>query len=312
MTPGVAGRALAALEAQPRLTALLGAMAIAFSGIFYRYSGVSPSSATVFRCLYALPFLAFLAWRETRSQGPRSRRSHLAAIAAGAFFASDLTLYHHGVQFVGAGLGTVIPNLQVVIVAIAGWLLLGEHPDRRTWLAMPVAVLGVLLISGLLEHGAYGADPPLGVAFGLGAGASYAGYLLIIRQGNRDGRRPFGTLFDASATTVVVAALAGLAVGDLDVVPSWPAHGWLIALALISQVAGYGLINVSLPRLPAVLTSVLLLAQPIATLIFSGILLSEAPSALQIGGVVLILGGVLLAAARRTASPVAEGVPEPS
>ena len=125
------------------------------------------------------------------------------AIAAGVFFASDLTLYHHGVEFVGAGLGTVIPNLQVVIVAIAGWLLLGEHPDRRTWLAMPVAVLGVLLISGLLEHGAYGADPPLGVAFGLGAGASYAGYLLIIRQGNRDGRRPFGTLFDASAATVV-------------------------------------------------------------------------------------------------------------
>jgi drug/metabolite transporter (DMT)-like permease len=311
-TQGPAARALAGLEAQPRLTALLGAMAIAFSGIFYRYSGVSPSSATVFRCLYALPFLALLAWRETRSQGPRSRRSHLVAIAAGVFFASDLTLYHHGVQFVGAGLGTVIPNLQVVIVAIVGWLLLGEHPDRRTWLAMPVAVLGVLLISGLLEHGAYGADPPLGVAFGLGAGASYAGYLLIIRQGNRDGRRPFGTLFDASAATVVVAALAGLVVGDLDLVPSWPAHGWLIALALISQVAGYGLINVSLPRLPAVLTSVLLLAQPIATLIFSAFLLSEAPSALQIGGVALILGGVLLAAARRSSSPVAEGVPEPS
>jgi drug/metabolite transporter (DMT)-like permease len=109
-----------------------------------------------------------------------------------------------------------------------------------------------------------------------------------------------------------VAALAGLVVGDLDLVPSWPAHGWLIALALISQVAGYGLINVSLPRLPAVLTSVLLLAQPIATLIFSALLLSEAPSFLQIGGVTLILGGVLLAAARRTASPVAEGAPEPS
>ena len=60
------------------------------------------------------------------------------------------------------------------------------------------------------------------------------------------------------------------------------------------------------------LTSVLPLAQPIATLIFSAFLLSEAPSALQIGGVALILGGVLLAAARRTASNVAEGVPEPS
>jgi drug/metabolite transporter (DMT)-like permease len=310
-TPGAASRALVGLEAHPQLTALLGAMCIAFSGIFFRYSGVSPSTATVFRCLYALPFLALLAYRERSAQGPRSRRNHLVAIAAGIFFASDLTLYHHAVQQVGAGLGTVIPNLQVVIVAIVGWLFLGEHPDRRTWAAMPVAVAGVLLISGLLEHGAYGADPPLGVAFGLGAGASYAGYLLIIRQGNRDGRRPFGTLFDASAATVVVAALAGFVVGDLDLVPSWPAHGWLLALALTSQVAGYGLINLSLPRLPAVLTSVLLLSQPIATLIFSALLLKEAPSGLQIAGVALILGGVVLATARRTTAPIAEGVTEP-
>lgn len=286
-------------------------MCIAFSGIFFRYSGVSPSTATVFRCLYALPLLALLAYRERSTQGPRSRRNHVVAIAAGVFFASDLTLYHHAVQLVGAGLGTVIPNLQVVIVAIVGWLFLGEHPDRRTWIAMPVAVAGVLLISGLLEQGAYGADPPLGVAFGLGAGASYAGYLLIIRQGNRDGRRPFGTLFDASAATVVVAALAGLVVGDLNLVPSWPAHGWLLALALTSQVAGYGLINLSLPRLPAVLTSVLLLSQPIATLIFSALLLREAPSAVQLGGVALILGGVILATARRAGAPVAEGATEP-
>lgn len=309
---GPAARALAGFEARPRLTAILGAMCIAGSGIFFRYSLVSPSTATVFRCLYALPFLALLAYRETRAQGPRTRRSHLVAIVAGIFFASDLTLYHHGVLLVGAGLGTVIPNLQVVIVAIVGWLFLREHPDRRTWLAMPIAVCGALLISGLLEQGAYGSDPPLGVAFGLGAGTSYAAYLLIIRQGNRDGRRPFGTLFDASAATVVVAACAGIVVGDLDIVPSFPAHGWLIVLAIVSQVAGYGLINLSLPRLPAVLTSVLLLFQPIATLILGAALLSEAPSGLQLVGVALILGGVLLAAGRRAAPAMAEGAPEPS
>ena len=309
---GLPARVLAGLESRPRATALLGAMCIAFSGIFFRYSGVSPSTATVFRCLYALPFLGMLAYRETRVQGPRSGRSHLVAVVAGVFFASDLTLYHHGVEFVGAGLGTVIPNLQVVLVAIAGWLFLREHPDRRTWAALPIAVAGALLISGLFERGAYGADPPLGVAFGLGAGASYAGYLLIIRQGNRDGRRPFGTLFDASAATVVVAAVAGLVVGDLDVVPSFPAHGWLIVLAIVSQVVGYGLINVSLPRLPAVLTSVLLLFQPIATLVFSAILLAEAPSGLQLAGVILILGGVLLAAGRRSAPAMADGAPEPA
>jgi len=228
------------------------------------------------------------------------------------FFASDLLLYHHGVEDVGAGLGTVIPNLQVVLVAIAAWLFLGERPDRRTWLALPIVAVGAFLVAGLLDRAAYGADPALGVLYGLGVGASYAGYLLVIRQGNREGLRPFGTLFDASAVTVVVAALAGAIVGDLNVVPSWPAHGWLVALALVSQVAGYGLINVALPRLPAVVTSVLLLAQPVATVILGFLLLDETPSWLQLGGVGLILAGVVVAAGRRRAPALATGVVEPA
>ena len=305
--------ALQAFADRPRLTALAGAMCIACSGIFFRYSGVSPSTATVFRCLYALPFLYLLARGEDRTNGPRSGRVRLICLVAGAFFASDLVLYHHGVEEVGAGLGTVIPNLQVVLVAIAGWLFLGERPDRRTWLALPIVAAGALLVSGLLEHGAYGRDAALGVAFGLGAGTSYAGYLLVIRQVNRDARRPFGVLLDASAGCVVVAAIIGLVGGDLDLVPVFPAHSWLIALAFVSQVVGYGLINVSLPRLPAVLTSLLLLAQPVATLVLGGVLLAEAPSAIQIGGVALILGGVVIAAARRSsASIMPSGVVEPA
>ncbi|MHB8460507.1 MAG: DMT family transporter [Candidatus Limnocylindrales bacterium] len=291
---------------------MLGALCIAFSGIFFRFSGVSPSTVTVFRCLYALPFLWLLAHNEGRRLEPRTRRSRLMAGVAGAFFAADLLLYHHGVEEVGAGLGTVIPNLQVVLVAIAAWLFLGERPDRRTWLALPVVAAGAFLVAGLLERGAYGADPPLGVLYGLGASASYAGYLLVIRQGDREGRRPFGTLFDASAVTVVVAAVVGAIVGDLNLVPSWPAHGWLFALALVSQVAGYGLINVALPRLPAVVTSVLLLAQPVATLVLGFILLGEVPSILQGSGVLLILAGVVIAAGRRSAPAVASGVVEPA
>ncbi len=175
---------MAGLAGRPRLAALLGAMCISFSGIFFRYSAVSPTTATVFRCLFALPVLFVLALGEDRAHGPRPRRVRLFSSAAGVFFASDLILYHHGVEEVGAGLGTVIPNLQVVFVAIAGWLFLGERPDRRTWLALPIVVLGALFVSGIFEADAYGHDPALGVLFGIGAAASYAAYLLIIRQVN--------------------------------------------------------------------------------------------------------------------------------
>ncbi|HVA85548.1 MAG TPA: DMT family transporter, partial [Candidatus Saccharimonadales bacterium] len=90
--------------------------------------------------------------------------------------------------------------------------------------------------------------------------------------------------------------VAGVVVGDLDIIPSWPAHGWLFAVAITSQVVGYGLVNLSLPHLPAVVTSVLLLLQPALTVLFSAILLGEAPSALQLTGVALVMAGVVVAA----------------
>ena len=66
--------------------------------------------------------------------------------------------------------------------------------------ALPIALFGVLLISGVLEHGAYGRDPTRGTIYGLGAGIAYVGFLLLLRRGGADLRRPAGPLFDATAT----------------------------------------------------------------------------------------------------------------
>ena len=283
------------MAGRPRTAALLGAACIAFSGIFFRFSGVSPSTATVFRCLYALPFLFLLARQEDLREGPRPLRERWLAAGAGVFFAFDLLAYHHAVEQVGAGLGTVLPNLQVVFVAIAAWIIWRERPSGQVLLALPLAIAGAILISGVFERAPYGQNPPLGVAFGLIAAISYGAFLLVIRQGNRSGERSFGTLLDASAMTVLVGLIAGFIVGDLDLRPTLPAHGWLLLLAITSQVAGYGFINISLPRLPAVLTSVLLLAQPVATVILSAILLGESPSPGQLLGVAALLSGLAVA-----------------
>jgi drug/metabolite transporter (DMT)-like permease len=199
---------------------------------------------------------------------------------------------------VGAGLATVLANLQVVVVAVVGWLLLGERPSARLVAALPLAIAGTVLISGALEEAPFGANPALGVAFGLAAAVSYAGYLLLIRRGNPGGRYPWSSLLDASAAAAASAALVGLVVGDLVLAPSWPAHGWLLLVAITSQVVGYGLVNFALPHLPAAVTSLLLLIQPVVTVAAAAFLLAEAPSPIQLTGVALILGGVVLAAAR--------------
>jgi drug/metabolite transporter (DMT)-like permease len=270
-------------------------MCIAFSGIFYRFAAVEPSTATLFRCLYGLPLLAIVAWLEHRRYGGLSWRSVGLAAGAGVFFAGDLTSWHHAIEFVGAGLATVLGNLSVLVVGIVAWLFLGERPSRSILLALPIVLVGVFLISGVVDEGAYGSNPLAGVVLGLMTAVFYAGYLLVIRRSGRDERRPAGPVAVSTLSTAIVAGIIGVPLGELDVVPSWPAHGWLLAYGVTSQFLGYLLISVSLPRLPAVVTSIILLAQPVATVGLAMLLLGETPSAAQIAGVGLVIGGIALA-----------------
>ena len=289
---------LTLLRDRPVLTAVLGAMTIAFSAIFVRLADVSPATAAVFRCAYALPALGLLAWYEQRRYGPRAAGQSRLAWIAGAFFAADLVLWHHAIEEVGAGLATVLGNTQVVIVPIAAWLFLKERPGGRVAASVPLVLIGVVLISGVLGADAYGRDPVLGVLFGLGTGVAYAGFLLVQRRANADHRRPAGPLFDATLSAAVMSLLVGLAFGDLDLVPSWPAHGWLLLLALSVQVLGWLLISISLPRLPAAVTSVVLTIQPVGSVLLGIWILSEAPSPFQLVGVLFIIAGLLLTTLR--------------
>jgi drug/metabolite transporter (DMT)-like permease len=286
------------LDRRPGAAAVAGALTIAFSAILVKLADVEPATAAIFRCAYALPVLGVLAWLEDRRHGRRALRERRLAIPAGIFFAADLIFWHHAIADVGAGLATVLGNTQVVVVPFVAWLALGERVEARLLAALPLVCSGVVLISGVLETGAYGDHPIRGVVYGLLTGLSYAAFLLVLRRAGADLRRPAGPLFDATAVATVAAVIAGLAVGEADLVPSWPEHGWLIVLALTSQVLGWLLITVSLPRLPAALTSVTLTIQPVGSVFLGVILLGEEPSLLQLAGVVCILVG-LLAVARR-------------
>jgi drug/metabolite transporter (DMT)-like permease len=286
--------------------AIAGALTIAWSAILVKQSGVSPSTAAIFRCAYAVPVLALLAWREDRRLGPRAARDRGLAALAGVVFAANLILWHHAIHDVGAGLSTVLGSLQVAFVPLAAWVVLGEHPGRRVLATLPVVLVGVVLVSGALEQGAYGEDPTQGVIFGVATGVAYAAFILLLRAGGGDLRRPAGALFDATWVAAVAAAVIGAVIGDADLVPSWPAHAWLVTLALSSQVMGWLLISASLPRLPAALTSLLLTIQPLGSMLLGAALFGEAPSALQIAGVAAILGGLVLVA--RVRAPAAEGI----
>ena len=96
---------------------------------------------------------------------------------------------------------------------------------------------------------------------------------------------------------------AALALGVDDLAPAWPSAGWLLLLALSSQVVGWLLISTSLPRLPAALTSMILTVKHVGSVVLGILLLGEDPSVLQLGGAALILAGLVSLVAGRRAQP---------
>jgi drug/metabolite transporter (DMT)-like permease len=299
-----------ALTDRPALGVLLGAVTIAFSGILFRKSHVSPTTGAFFRCFWALPFLWPLAVWEDRRIGARPWTLRRAAWIGGVFFAADLVLWHYSIEYVGAGLATVLGNTQVVLVGLLAWVIFRERPTRNSLLAIPVAMVGIVLISGVLESGAYGSNPRLGAIYGLLTGVAYSGFLLALRWGSGERGRVAGPLYDATLASAICVVPIGLVIGNLDFTPGLEAQGWLITLALSSQVLGWLLITVSLGRLPTALTSVLLTLQPLLAVIFAALIVDERPSPLQLVGAAAILSGLLIASTGRREKVPLETVPE--
>jgi drug/metabolite transporter (DMT)-like permease len=174
------------LALPPVAAATAGAACISSSAVLMRLADTSPSITALGRCAFALPLLGGLAVAERRRGAPRlpSRTRWLARLA-GLFLAGDLILWSHAIDAIGAGLGTVVTNLQVLIISLLAWLFLGERPRRSLVLASPVMLAGLVLVGGLADVGggrAYGTDPALGVAYGAAVAVIYAIYILTLRQ----------------------------------------------------------------------------------------------------------------------------------
>jgi drug/metabolite transporter (DMT)-like permease len=283
---------------RPVLAMTAGAACIAWSAIFMRLAASSASMTSLLRCGLALPLLGLLVWRERRGGAPAmTRRNRWLARLAGVFLAVDLTVWSHAIDEIGAGLGTVTGNLQVVITAVLAWVFLGERPRASLLIAAPALLGGLVLVGGFVGSHAYGADPGLGVLLGASVAVLYSIYILLLRQAAT--RASIAEpLFEATLGATVGSLVLGLALGDLWLAPDvWPALGWLTLLALTSQVLGWLLITTSMPRLPAWLIGALLLIQPAGSVALGAVVLGEHPSAWQLAGTGLMLAGVLIAAA---------------
>jgi drug/metabolite transporter (DMT)-like permease len=284
----------------PVAVGLAGAVCISSSAIFMRLADWPAGPTALFRCVFALPFLGVLALAEHRRGARMPARARWLARLSGVFFAGALIFWSPAISAIGAGLSTVLTNLQVLVIPPLAWLLFRERPRRSLLLALPVMVGGVILIAGVAGSHSYGAHPMLGAAYGLLVSVMYSVFILLMQRATSaptpgGSRVPVAMPLYEATLGAAVSSLAFTAVVGQYHVGHWTALGWLLLLALTSQVVGWMLITVSMPRLPAGIVGAVLLVQPAGAVALGAVVLGERPSLAQLLGVGLVLAGVLAA-----------------
>lgn len=278
--------------------AMFGGVVVSFAPILYALSEANPLTGAFFRMVYALPFLLIIILFR-KAEDTRSVNTRLIALVAGFAFSLDFLAYHSTVDWIGTGIGTLIGNSQVIIVTLMSWWLFGERPNLSILISLPIVMVGLVLISGVLDDNPYGEYPVRGVIAGVFTAIFYSAFLIIYRFANRELAPAVNLQFDSTAGCALgllilsFLPLKSIYVEPIDFEPKFPTHGWLLALAILSQVMGWLAIAHSLPRLPAAYTSFAILLQPTFTIIWGILLLAESPSLQQVIGMFLILGSIV-------------------
>lgn len=276
---------------------LAGALCLSISAILVKLAGVDAATTAVLRCAIAVFALVPLALFERRRHGGLSRSGILWAIAAGVALGVDYIAWTASIYLVGAGVATVLVNVQVIVLPLLALVIDRERVSARFLISLPLMLIGVGLVGGIVSLTEVGENAVLGTVLALIAGIGYGVYMFLTRRGTR--RKAEGTIQPlawATASAAVTAAIIAQFIGGIRLTGIGPSSWmYLIALALLGQVVAWLFINRGSARLVPSMTASLLLIQPVLALVLAALILGEKLTLGQALGAGLVVVAVAVA-----------------
>jgi drug/metabolite transporter (DMT)-like permease len=289
---------------QTRLSVLgltAGAVLISFSGVLVKVAHVAPNVSVFYRVFIgAVVLLAAALFRgEIKWPAPRYL---LLSLLCGLFFALDIWLFHYSVEYTGPGLGTILPNFQVFILAGFGILFLKEPLRPAYLLSLPLAFAGLFMIVGI-NWSYLETLYRIGVYYGLAAACFYAAFILSLRklQADQLGASFFYVLMTVSFSAAVFLAAEVVHSNDSLRIPDLHSLFSLLALGVLCHALGWILIANALPKIRASLSGLILLLQPALAFVWDVLFFQRSTSLLNWLGVLIVLTAIYLGMARKSA-----------
>ena len=281
------------------LAALFGAnIALAFGPWFVRLADVGPVAAGFWRIALATPVL--LGAAVLLGQGPvRQARGQWGVLALGGLaFAADLAAWHAGIHRTVLANATLFGNAATLIFPIYAFVVARSWPSRTQGLALGMAAVGAALLMG--RSAQLSSANLVGDLLCLTAGTLYAVYFVTMARA-RETMQPLPALALSSLLGTAPLLLAALALGERVLPGDWTP---LVALAVVSQLVGQGLMIYALGHLTPIVIGIALLIQPVVAGLIGWFAYSERLGTLDLVGAALV--GVALVLVRRSGAQTLE------
>lgn len=286
----------------------LGVLSFAFAPILVRWAGDVPGLAiAVWRTGVAAGILLPPAMARIGPELRRFTRWDVALIlSAGIFLGLHFIAWIESLYHTTVASASVLVTTSPILLAVLGYLVLGERLSRTTVGAIGAAVIGAALI-GWADAGkvVLGRGALVGNSLALGGAVLVSLYLLIGRV-----VRQKASWLAYVTPLYIVAALTALGAAMLNDVPlvgySWEFYALCAGLALGPQVLGHGSFNYALQYVPAAIVGMLSLLEPVGASILAYVLFGEVPPPASVGGMIVVLVAVAVVVWRRETNTTSE------
>lgn len=267
---------------------IAGNVALAFGPWFVRLTDVGPVAAGFWRITLATPLLLGLAMLTGKRPFAGARGLAWVLVGSGVLFAGDLASWHVGIHHTKLANATLFGNAATFVFPLYGFLVARAWPTRMQGLALGLAAVGAALLMGR----SYQLAPQnlIGDLLCLAAGILYAGYFILMARA-RATMAPLPALGLSSATASLPLLIAAIVLGERVLPGNWTP---LLALALLSQVIGQGLMIYALGKFSPLVIGLALLTQPVVAATVGWLAYGEALGAADFVGAILVAIALVL------------------
>lgn len=278
----------------PFFILIIGAIAIAFSPIFVRFSDVDPIMTAFYRIFISLPFFLFFSSFNIieKVKFPEFNNSYVIFLVSGIFFALDLICWHWSIKLTTVSKATFLSNLAPIVVIIFSLIFLKERFSKFFYLAALLSMVGMLMLLG--ESFKFNKSQFIGDLLGVLTAVWYGSYIVTISQ-LRKKYNSTSIMFLSGIVTAIILLIVSILFEQSLIPQSLFTITIIFLLGFICQFMGQSFITYSLAYLSASLSSLCLLIQPIAATVLAYFFFQEKLTTIQFFGSALILIGIYIA-----------------